>query len=111
MFLLKNRNCVLLFIYLFICVYNKLKFLNYEKINYCSCLVVSAYGFSANCVEENVQYFLDTETSCTVTYTNSYGVTFTSTAKTCDETYKNLSPHIEASAPKKLENELKEFEF
>ena len=73
--------------------------------------VVSAYGFSANCVEENVQYFLDTETSCTVTYTNSYGVTFTSTAKTCDEAYKNLSPHIEASSPKKLENELKEFEF
>ncbi len=36
---------------------------------------------------------------CYIHY-NSDGVTFTSTAKTCDEAYKNLSPHIEASAPK-----------
>jgi hypothetical protein len=34
--------------------------------------------------------------SCTVSYTNSYGVTFTSTARTCTEAYENLSMHIEA---------------
>ncbi len=34
--------------------------------------------------------------SCTVTYTNSAGVTFSSTAETCTEAYENLSMHIEA---------------
>lgn len=34
---------------------------------------------------------------CTVTYTNSSGVTFTSTAETCTEAYENLLPHIEAN--------------
>ncbi len=36
------------------------------------------------------------KSSCTVSYTNSAGVTFTATAKTCTEAYENLSMHIEA---------------
>ena len=38
----------------------------------------------------------DLKKSCTVTYTNSAGVTFSSTAETCTEAYENLSMHIEA---------------
>ena len=38
----------------------------------------------------------DNEKTCTVSYTNSHGVTFTSTAKTCTEAYENLSMFIEA---------------
>ena len=36
------------------------------------------------------------EASCTVSYTNSHGVTFTATAETCTEAYELISPHIEA---------------
>jgi len=34
--------------------------------------------------------------SCTVSYTNSYGVTFRATAETCSEAFENLRDHIEA---------------
>lgn len=38
----------------------------------------------------------DAKKSCTVSYTNSAGVTFTSTSETCTEAYENLSMHVEA---------------
>ncbi|HYX09510.1 MAG TPA: hypothetical protein VE912_22460 [Bacteroidales bacterium] len=34
--------------------------------------------------------------SCTVSYTNSGGVTFTATASTCIEAYEQIQPFIEA---------------
>lgn len=82
-----------------------------KKIITAVALVVSAYGFSANCVEKNVKIVLSEEVDCTATYTNSKGVTFTVTAPTCGEALDKLDPIIEASEPKKVENELKEFEF
>ncbi len=72
-------------------------------------LLIGSFAFANNATNDNfekllsekvitVKYNDDAEKgkSCTVSYTNSAGVTFTSTAETCTEAYENLSMHIEA---------------
>jgi hypothetical protein len=52
-------------------------------------------GYSNNEALADVTFEIEAG-SCTVTYTNSRGITFSATAPTCTEAYENIMPHIEA---------------
>lgn len=62
--------------------------------------VFTTVGTYANATPElsknqnlNIEY---DKVSCTVTYTDSHGVTFSATAETCIEAYEAVMPFIEA---------------
>jgi hypothetical protein len=54
-----------------------------------------AFANSSNVEKTKLTYTYDIG-SCTVSYTNSSGVTFSATAETCIEAYENIMPFIEA---------------
>ncbi|MDK2773279.1 MAG: hypothetical protein KYX68_13820 [Flavobacterium sp.] len=63
-------------------------------------VLVGSFAFASNEVVKDSDLTIEYDEKakeCTVTYTNSSGVTFTSTAETCTEAYENLMMHIEAN--------------
>lgn len=55
--------------------------------------------FGLGCTNQNPndeEVIESTSMTCTVSYTNSYGVTFTATANSCAEAYEEIRIFIEA---------------